>query len=70
MKANDGGNVASKTEDEITVSDTEADNGSLSKTVSDTKVEDIQLPAPETVGVEPIEVVSVRLVSNIFYSSL
>uniref|UniRef100_A0A1J3G3J4 Protein phosphatase n=1 Tax=Noccaea caerulescens TaxID=107243 RepID=A0A1J3G3J4_NOCCA len=67
--ANDGGNVASTTEDEITVSDTKADNGSLSETVDDSKSEDIQLPAPETVGLESIEVVSVReeLVSKAFY---
>lgn len=64
MKENDGENVASTIEDEITVRD---DNGSISKTADDTKGEDLQLPVPETASLEPIEVASDRLVSNIFY---
>ncbi|EFH43433.1 hypothetical protein ARALYDRAFT_328389 [Arabidopsis lyrata subsp. lyrata] len=55
---NDGENVASTIEDEITVRD---DNGSISKTADDTKGEDLQLPVPETASLEPIEVASDRL---------
>lgn len=62
--------MASTIEDEIAVSDTKADIGSLSKTVADTKSEDLQLHAPETVGLESIEAVSGRLVSDSFYSCL
>ncbi|CAH8274470.1 unnamed protein product [Arabidopsis lyrata] len=63
---NDGENVASTIEDEITVRD---DNGSISKTADDTKGEDLQLPVPETASLEPIEVASDReeLVSKAFY---
>lgn len=68
MKENDGENVASTREDEITVRDTITDNGSIPKTADDTKREDLQVPAPETASLEPIEVASGRLVSDIFYS--
>ncbi|KAG7545221.1 PPM-type phosphatase domain [Arabidopsis suecica] len=66
---NDGENVASTIEDEITVRDTITDNGSISKTVDDTKGEDLPFPAPETVSPEPIEVASGReeLVSKALY---
>lgn len=70
MKENDRENVASTStvEDEITVRDTKSDNDSISKTVNDTKDEEIQLLAPETASLEPIEVASGRLVSDKFYS--
>lgn len=48
--------------------DSKNDNGSISKTVNDTNDENLQLPEPETASLQPIEVVSVRLVSDIFYS--
>jgi hypothetical protein len=68
MKENDGENVASTTEDEITVRDTITDSGSISNN-DDTKVEDLQLPVPETASLEPIKAASGRLVSDIFNSS-
>ncbi|KAL9289006.1 putative protein phosphatase 2C 62 [Arabidopsis thaliana] len=65
---NDGENVASTTEDEITVKDTITDSGSISNNY-DTKVEDLQLPVPETASLEPIKAASGReeLVSKAFY---
>ena len=66
-KENEGENVASTIEDEVSVIDTKNDNGSISKTVNDTNDEDLQLPEPETAGLQPIEVASDRLVSDIFY---
>ncbi|KAF8047017.1 hypothetical protein N665_3258s0002 [Sinapis alba] len=67
--ANDGENVASTIEDEVAVLDIKYDNGSISKTVNDTNDEDLQLPEPETAGLQPIEVASYREeeVSKAFY---
>ncbi|VVB10539.1 unnamed protein product [Arabis nemorensis] len=67
--ANEGENVASTIEDEIAVNDTNADNGCISKTGSDTEGEDLQLHAPETAGLESIEVASDReeFVSKAYY---
>ncbi|XP_010432553.1 PREDICTED: probable protein phosphatase 2C 62 [Camelina sativa] len=66
---NDGENVASIIEDEITVKGEIIDNGSISKTADETEGEDLQVPAPETATLEPIEVTSDReeLVSKEFY---
>lgn len=60
--------MASTIEDEIAVSHTKTDNASISKTVGDTKSKDLQPHAPETAGLESIEVASDRLVSVIFKS--
>ncbi|XP_009121595.2 probable protein phosphatase 2C 62 isoform X1 [Brassica rapa] len=67
--ANDEENVASTIEGEVVVIDSKNDNGSISKTVNDTNDEDLQLPEPETAGLQPIEVASDReeLVSKSFY---
>ncbi|RID77545.1 hypothetical protein BRARA_A00449 [Brassica rapa] len=66
---NEGENVASTIEDEVSVIDTKNDNGSISKTVNDTNDEDLQLPEPETTALQPIEVASDReeIVSKAFY---
>ncbi|XP_010447232.1 PREDICTED: probable protein phosphatase 2C 62 isoform X2 [Camelina sativa] len=66
---NDGENVASTIEDEITVKDAIIDNGSISKTADETEGEDLQVPALETTTLEPIEVASDReeLLSKEFY---
>ncbi|KAJ0252010.1 protein phosphatase 2C 62 [Hirschfeldia incana] len=67
--ANDGEIVASTIEDEVTAIDSKNDNGSISKPVNDTNDEDLQLPEPETAGLQPIEVASDRdeVVSKSFY---
>ncbi|KAF3528113.1 hypothetical protein DY000_02036668 [Brassica cretica] len=69
LDANEGENMASTIEDEVAVIDGKTDNGSISKTVNDTNDENLQLPEPETAGLQTTEVASDReeIVSEAFY---